>query len=529
MLGHRELTIEDYTGILKRRWLLILCFMVVFLAIGGAISYIVPPLYESQTLILIEQQKIPEDYVKPVVDENLDARLASMKEQILSRSRLEPIIMKYNLFAGDKNAVDSRVEFLKPIMRRFNLLASDENSMDQRIDLTRKAVKITQIHSAERRGGMPGFFVSFDARDAQTAPAVCGELTSLFISENLSARERSAEGTTDFLKQQLDDAKRTLDEQDAKLAAFQLKYIGKLPDQESSNANALQALTTQLDAATQSVSRIQQNETFLQALVGQQTHELQSGGLSAVSVDERRKELSSLIEQKKQLETLYTADYPDVVAVTRKIAALRAEIDRAPVTEPAPGPAIHEADSPQLLQLKAQLRAVQQSMIAARKEQARIEQQIGTYEARIESSPMVEEQYKQITRDHDTALQFYNSLLTKMNESSMANALEQRQQGEQFSVMDPPNLPDAPKFPNRIIFAAGGLLSGLFLGLVVSALLEYRDTSLRDERDIWAFTKLPTLTTISYVEGLPKPATDERVGRAKIFSRMRKPVESAGS
>ncbi|HET9099925.1 MAG TPA: Wzz/FepE/Etk N-terminal domain-containing protein [Acidobacteriaceae bacterium] len=504
MLGHRELTMEDYTGILRRRWLLILCSAVICLAIGVAASYVVPRLYESQTLILIEQQKVPEDYVKPVVDENLNARLASMKEQILSRSRLEPIITRYNLFAGDKN------------------------NMDQRIDLTRKAIKITQIHAAAASGGMPGFFVAFQASDPRTAQQVCGEITSLFVSENLSARERSAEGTTDFLKQQLGDAKQTLDEQDARLAAFQLKYIGKLPNQESSNVNALQALTTQLDAATQEVNRIQQNETFLQALIAQQAHDLQSGGPSAASVDERRKELSSLIDQKKQLESLYTADYPDVVAVTRKIAALQAEIDHSPTTaKPTTIPAVHQPDSPQLVQLRAQLRAVQLSMVSARKEQTRLEQQIRAYEARIESSPMVEEQYKQITRDHDTALKFYNSLLTKMNESSMANALEQRQQGEQFSVMDPPNLPDAPKFPNHVMFAAGGLLSGLLLGFLISALLEYRDTSLRDERDIWAFTKLPTLATISYVEGLPKSATNEDRGHGGFFSRMRKPAERA--
>ena len=155
MLGHRELTMEDYTGILRRRWLLILCSAVICLAIGVAASYVVPRLYESQTLILIEQQKVPEDYVKPVVDENLNARLASMKEQILSRSRLEPIITRYNLFAGDKN------------------------NMDQRIDLTRKAIKITQIHAAAASGGMPGFFVAFQASDPRTAQQVCSEITSL--------------------------------------------------------------------------------------------------------------------------------------------------------------------------------------------------------------------------------------------------------------------------------------------------------------------------------------------------------------
>ena len=164
-------------------------------------------------------------------------------------------------------------------------------------------------------------------------------------------------------------------------------------------------------------------------------------------------------------------------------------------------------------------------MATTKQEQARIEQQVRTYEARIESSPQVEEEYKQVTRDHDTALEFYNSLLNKMNESSMATALEQRQQGEQFRVMDPPNLPDAPTFPNPVVFAGGGFAGGLFLGLLLAALLEYRDTSLRNERDIWAFTKLPTLAVISRINGLPQPAKPR--SRWKLFSRTNKPVESA--
>jgi uncharacterized protein involved in exopolysaccharide biosynthesis len=153
-------------------------------------------------------------------------------------------------------------------------------------------------------------------------------------------------------------------------------------------------------------------------------------------------------------------------------------------------------------------------MANTKQEQARIEQQIRAYEARIQSRPQVEEEYKQITRDHQTALDFYNSLLKKINESSMATALEQAQQGEQFRVLDPANLPDAPTFPNPFVFAGGGFAVGLLLGLALVALLEYRDTSLRNERDIWAFTKLPTLAV--------KPRT-----RWKLFSRTNKPVESA--
>src|ERR1035441_6332274 len=102
MLGHRELTMQDYMGILKRRFWLILVSTIALLGIGIGVTYIIPPEYVSQTLVLIEQQKVPEDYVKPVVNEDLNGRLASMKEQILSRSRLQPIIERYDLFGGNK-------------------------------------------------------------------------------------------------------------------------------------------------------------------------------------------------------------------------------------------------------------------------------------------------------------------------------------------------------------------------------------------------------------------------------------------
>ena len=515
MLGHRELTMEDYAGIVRRRFGLIVISSIVLLIAGDGISYVLPPQYTSQTLILIEQQKVPEDYVKPVVDEDLGSRLASMKEQILSRSRIQPIIERFNLYAGTKT------------------------NMDDRIAMTQKAIGIKPIQSNQYHG-MPGFFISFKAQDARTAQQVCGEITSLFVSENLSARQESAEGTTDFLKQQLADAKRNLDDQDAKLAAFEQKNIGKLPGQSislgssslvmgSPTESTLQALTTQLDAVTQQLGRSQQDVTFLQALIAQQTHELQriTDPGAGISVDERRAELKKLIAQKQELDATYQPDYPDVIAINRKISELQAEIARTPVeTAPKAAAATHVDDTPQMLSLKAQLRSAQLAMDSGKAEQARLQADVHTYEARIEASPLVEEEYKQITRDHETALQFYNTLLTKMNESSMATALEQRQQSEQFRVMDAPNLPDAPSFPNRMVFAGGGLAAGFVLGLLISALLEYRDTSLRNERDIWAFTKLPTMAIISHIGGLPQTAKTH--SRWNPFSRSHKPVENAG-
>jgi len=502
MLGHRDLTMEDYADILKRRIWLILISAVALLAVGIALSHVVSPKYQSQTLILIEQQKIPEDYVKPVVEQDLNSRLASMKEQILSRSRIEPIINQFNLFADGKA------------------------TMDDRIAMTQKAIGIKSI-PAGQSGGMPGFYISFTAQDPHVAQQVCAEITSLFINENQSAREATAKGTTEFLKQQLADSKKNLDDQDGKLAAFQQRYFGMLPEQAQSNSNTLQALTTQLDAVSQSLSRQQQDVTFLQTMVAQQTQDNQNSGVSAagILVDERKTQLKALIQQRQALSAQYTPDHPDVVELSRKISDLQAEIARA-AAEPPAAPVtstVSRPDPPQLQQLKAQLRAAQQALTEGKQEQARVTGQIRSYESKIESTPQVEEQYKELTRDHQTAVDFYNSLLKKMNDSSMATALEQHQQGEQFRVMDAANLPSSPTSPNLISFAGGGLAAGLVLGLLIAGLLEYRDTALRNERDVWAFTKLPTLALISHIDGLPQP--EKHRGRWNPFSRNDKPAE----
>ncbi len=502
MLGHRELTLQDYIGILKRRLWLILLSTIVVLGIAIGLTFWIPPQFTSQTLVLIEQPQVPTDYVTPVLTEDLNERLASLREQILSRSRLEPIIQRFNLFAGDGA------------------------TMDDRVAQTQKAIGITQINGGPR--GIPGFYITFKASDARTAQEVCREITSLFVSENLSAREESAEGTEDFLKQQLADAKANLDEQDAKLADFERKYIGRLPNQESSNESTLEALTRQLDASTESMDRLEENETFIETNISAlQREEQDTGTVGVISVDDREKQLKDLQEQKKNLEALYTPDYPDVQAVNRKIADLKAEIahSSSPGSSTKSAPSAAPPDPPQIVQQKAQLKMVQQAMASAKQEQDKIQKQIQAYEARIDASPIVEQEYKQVTRDHDIASEFYNSLLKKMDESSMATALEHRQQGEQFRVMDPANLPDAPSFPSRPKFAGAGLAGGLALGFLLAALLEYRDTTLRTELDVWAFTKLPTLAVLSHVDGLPKN-NDQDGG--KSFAHRDTPAESMG-
>lgn len=510
MLGHRSLVPEDYLVMLKRRWWIIVLPLIVLPLVAYAFSYLIPPRYMSQTFVLIQGPKVPDTYVQPVVTEDLESRLSSMKDQILSRSNVQPIVERYNLY-GNQHL-----------------------DMDDRIDMARKDIEVQPIASA--RGGVPGFYVRFKADDAHTAQLVCSDITSLFLNENLRQLQQSAEGTTDFLKGQLDDAKRSLDDQDAKLAAFEREYIGRLPGEEDANTNMLSTLNTQLEAITQQIAQQETNRSYIQAMLTQQGVSSVGTGPSATSAipnparEDDQAELQKLLNQETDLETHYTSSYPDVIAIKRKISDLRADMAKAPKTIPATGGpgASAPRESNGLLQLRAELRAADVALDQKRKEQAQIQGSIRSYQARIESSPMIEEQYKQLTRNYQTAQKFYDDLLSKMNESKMATDLEKQQQGEQFSVLDPANLPDAPFSPKRVLFLGSGAVFGFALGLAIAALLEYRDTSMRTDRDVWAFTKLPTLGVIGY-SAVAYRETHKEAGRRRFGLPFRRPRQTAGA
>ena len=511
MLGHRTLDVHDYLSILKRRGWIIAVPVILLPILAFFSTFLIVPQYLSQTLVIIDQQKVPDDYVKPVISSDLDSRLASMKEQMLSRSSIQPIIERFNL-------------------------GGSRMSMDDRIELVRKNINIKPIHSEiAHTGGLPGFFISFTASDPHTAQLVCGEITSLFTSANLKSREAAAEGTTEFLKSQLADAKRTLDEQDSKLAAFERQYVGRLPGEETPNVNMLTSLNTQLEAATQALSRLQQDKSYEEAMLAQQIQSAPSQTLSpsgmplpsqGVGLATQQAELQTLLAQESELTSHYTADYPDVIAVRRKIADVRRQIAAAPppaaVNAPA-GSNPSRYDSPGIQQMRAQIRSVDMGIQSKRAEQAQIQSDVHIYQDRIQSSPLVEEQYKELTRDHLTAENFYNDLLGKMNQSKMATDLETRMQGEQFRVMDEPNLPDAPNYPKRGLFTGAGLFAGLMLGLLIVAFLEYRNTALRTERDITIFTKLPTLAIIAFSAEI-QVATADKPTRLQRLMHFQKAV-----
>jgi polysaccharide chain length determinant protein (PEP-CTERM system associated) len=482
MPDERELTLEDYVAILRRRWLIVVGLAAVGCGVGFAIAHFLPKRYTSQTLVLVQQPTVPDEYVKPVVSEGTSERLATMQQEILSRTRLEPIIQQFGLFHEDVSRV----------------------AMEDLVARLRGAITVTAVEpmAQTRAQGLPGFTVSVAFPDPRLAQQICSTITSMFMEENLQLRQRQAEQTTQFLSKQLDDAKAKLDEQDAKLANFERHYLGSLPDDEQRNINVLQGLNTELDATTQAIGHAQQDKTFAESALNQQLAQWQSSqdGRNPETDEEK---LTSLQNQLESMKSRYTDDHPDVLRLKHDIEVLQQKIAQANTeTESASKDKQKDrakrppVEPPEIQLLRAQVRQSDQTIKERTAEQAEIRRRISLYESRVESTPEVELQYKQLTRDYQTALGFYNDLLKKRDQSAMATDLERRQEGEQFQVLDPANLPDSPSFPKKLNFGMGGLVAGLALGCAITVLLEMRDTSLRTERDIEVLLHVPVLATV---------------------------------
>jgi uncharacterized protein involved in exopolysaccharide biosynthesis len=493
MIDNRDLTIDDYLAMLRRRVKLILIPTLLAPIAGLLISWAVPAKYTSQSLVLVEAQQVPTTVVQPVVPEDLAQRIATMQQQVLGRNRLQPMVDRLGLLRGGKN-------------------------LDEVIDDIRAAVQVEPVYTdlsqvanadgSKKKPGqaasVPGFTVSYTAPNAKEAQSICNEITSMLLTENQSSRERVAQSTTDFISRQLDEAKRELDDQDAKLAAFKRQYVGQLPGDEDNNLKVLGTLNAQLDANTQTINRAQQDKAYTESLLAQQVSAWKSSQ-GSTNPQSLQQQLTQLQANLLELQAKYTDDHPDVIKAKADIAELKkrlAEVNEAAATSSDTGSEkASMAEPAEIRQLRLQVHQYSDMLAQATREQKRIADQIKVYQSRVAISPDVEEKYKLLTRDYDTAQKFYADLLAKKSTSEMATDMERRQQGEQMRLLNPANLPDSPSFPNRWLFAGGGLGAGLVFGLVLALWLELRDKSIRNEADVEASLQMPVLVSLPWVTG----------------------------
>src|SRR5260370_6019226 len=268
--------------------------------------------------------------------------------------------------------------------------------------------------------------------------------------------------------------------------------------EEQTNLSLLMGMNSQLEANTQALSRAQQDKVFNESLFNQQQANLEASQKQGNNPETLEQQLNALQDQLTMLQTRYTPEYPDVIKLKNSIEEVKKRLAEEPKTKPSGSgnTQTSRSEPPQMQQLRAKLRQDELNIADLIKRQAQIQDRIGVLQARVQASPVVEQQLKEMTRNHQSALDFYNELLKKFNNSAMASDLQHQQEGEQFRVLDPPSLPDKPSFPNKLTFLGGGIGAGFALGVGILALIVISDTSIYTERDVELCLKLPVLGLI---------------------------------
>jgi uncharacterized protein involved in exopolysaccharide biosynthesis len=491
----RELSMDDYLAMLRRRLKVILIPTLLAPLAGFMASYAFSPKYTSQSMVLVEGQKVPDSYVAPVITADFTQRIQTLSQEVLSPSRLRPVIQSLALVKPEEeNKLISEIQqnmSVQPVITSMSAAASGAG-------ISGKKKKPSATDEP-----VPGFNVNYTDSNAVRAQKICNAMTSLIVDENLRSRAEVAQGTTEFLSRQVADAKAGIDDQDKKLADFKRQYMGQLPGDADNNMRMLMSLNTQLDASTQTLGRAQQDKAYTESMLAQQLAAWKSSQ-SATNPQSLEQSLTLLQGQLLQLQARYTDDHPDVIKtkadiakIEKKLKEINTAANDSSATEPTEK--ANAAEPPEIRQLRLQIHQYQNVIEQTTAEQKKLQSQIGVYESRSAMSPGVEEQYKLLTRDNENAQNFYKELLAKKSAAELGTSMENQQQGEQMHILVSAGLPDSPSFPSRPLFAAGGLGAGLGLGIILAIFLEFSDKSIRTEKDAAAIMELPLLISVPWL------------------------------
>lgn len=501
-----------------KRKLLLFTVWLVATAVGAAIVLRLKPIYRAETLILVESQKIPDKYVASTVISDVQDRLATISQEILSTTRLKKIIEDYKLYSDARNKL--ALEEVVEIMR---------HDVD---------VKLEKGWSNNRPGA---FRIAYQGSDPVVVASVVNRLAGLYIDENIKVREQQADGTSQFLDGQLKEAKRTLDELEAAVSRYKLEHNGELPQQEGAANTALTRLQTELQGAQDAMNRAQQNiilydaelaniDSRLSALTAARDPatpaESAAPAVGAALPPEQPPTSKALAEHLRLLRTRYSDEHPEVKRIKVAIAeALKAEQQAAPsapktAAQPqrAPKqPALSVEAARQLDQLqqrtsalRAQRELAERDIASADARRQNILREMARYQNQLHKMPIREQEMAALTRDYETAKGNYRSLLDKKTSADLAAEMEHRQKAEKFIVLDSAQPPETPSKPNRPLLMAVASIVGLALGIGLALAKEWNANVLLGE---WELP--PGVRILGRIPVIPSSAAADSTGARK--------------
>jgi polysaccharide chain length determinant protein (PEP-CTERM system associated) len=502
MIRHKRYTPETLWRIVRRRKWVLLAPFVLIAGATALVAHHLPNRYRSETVIVAVPQQVPTSYVQPTVTTRLDERLLSINQRILSRTRLEQIILEFDLYAVERKTSD-----LEDVIERM-----------RRRDID---VEVRAGSRSGRQTSAPTVRVAYAGRDARTVQLVTERLASFFIEENLRDRAALADGTNQFLEVQLQEARNRLIRHEKRLEAYRTRFAGELPSQLGTNIQMAQSIELQLQSLAQSITQDSDRRLVLEQLL--EEFETAAPIIPLTSPPDRQvedadaaplpaaRELELAHQQLHALELRLKPAHPDLARAKRTIVELQRKAEEEALQQAlSPSPKKvetvvftqqdHERQV-RIREMQVERDAILRRIVGKETEQTRLLETLAGYQAIIAAVPARETELVELTRDYETLKQIYAGLLAKSEHARAAAELERRQIGEQFKLLDPARLPDRPVSPNRAQINGAGALGGLAIGVGLLWLLEYRDRTLRTEQEVLDALELPVLALVPTMVG----------------------------
>lgn len=419
---------ELWQQVVYRKWI-VLFSSILLCAISLIVISLLPDYYVATTSVLVDPQQIPDRYVTATVTTDPTQRLNTITQEVLSATRLQQIIDMLKLYPELRNVW----------------------SQEEIIDYMRKNITIQVKQGSEHN--MSAFIISYTGKDPNVVAQVANQLASSFIEWNLSVREQQATGTTEFLNSQLQDAKKALAEQDAKISDFKMKHLGEMPEQLQANTQNVARLQVSLQANADALNRLEQEKLLLT-----QAPESAAPIASApVGVSSERTQLqaeqNALITRLADLRARYTEDHPDVAETKRRLQEVEHQLKNL-----GPEKAVNATNSspsaPPPSPNALRLQIIDREMKRLQQQQAQLEAQINRYQSKMDATPLREQQLADLSRDYANSKDHYQSLMDKSFAADMAMDLERKQKAERFTILDPARIPEKPVKPNRLLLIA---------------------------------------------------------------------------
>ena len=475
--------------VLHRKWIVLGVFLAVTIATVIIVDRL-PNVYTSETVILVDPQKVPDSYVRATVTGDVRGRLGTLTQQVLSVTRLQKTIETFGLYPEERKRL----------------------AREDVISLMRSKINVSMV-TGSTPNSLEAFRITYSGGDPRLVAQVTNQIAALFIDENLKAREQQATGTTDFLQEQLSETRRSLEAQEGKLRDFRMRHLGEMPEHQVANLTVLGQLQASLQQESEALNRAEQQRVYIQSMMSQfapvvdydepdRDGDLPGPATPAKQAPKAAAPAAAPADDKSRLAALlakYTDSHPEVRRLRAQIADREAKEGRpTPVAAPEPRKAesaAAEPPAPELPRKKpvnnstnpvlvSQLKTVELEIAKHKQEQERLNKSLSSYRAKLEAIPLREQQIADLVRDYEINKAHYTQLLNKQLSAQTATQLEIRQKGEQFYVLDPAQPAQRPSSPKRKLIDFAGSVVGLVFGIVLAIVPEFLGTSITSPEQV---------------------------------------------